>query len=66
MGMDHSPYAIGKQNIHLLWFDNRSYLTLAKHRMRQRLSFTIRSRSIIWGAELSGRTTRCPGTIRNA
>lgn len=50
MSMDHSPYAVRKQNIHFLRFYNLSYLSLAERGMNKYLTFTIRSPAIVWGA----------------
>lgn len=65
MSMHQSPYAIREQHIHFLRFYDCSYLTLTKRRVDQRLSFTIRSRAVIWRADFIGRTARCAGAIHD-
>jgi hypothetical protein len=66
MGMDHSAYAIRKQNIHFLRFYNFGHLTFAERRMHEYLTLTIGSPAIVWSAGFSGSTRRCPGAVRDA
>ena len=54
MSMNHSPYAVRKENVHFLRFDNLSHLTFAERGMHEYLTFTIRSCRIIWSTRFSG------------
>src|SRR4030095_507526 len=49
ISVNKSAHSIGEQHVHFVWFYNGRDFAFAEHGMLQRLSLTVRTRSIIWG-----------------
>src|SRR5436853_7204425 len=64
--MNEASHSVREKNIHLAWFNEGRYFSLAKCWMHHSLSAAIGARAIVGCADLSRGSTSCTAFIANA